>query len=127
MKRNKEINNIFDGGVWGCDCQKNVVITNKRQKFQTDLHYSDPTANKERTVFGEPKGGLFYNYSDRLFGERWQQGWDQAMKQSTPQTAEFFEIVLNCFHQTNTVNLRHVVLGCNRSNGYSYLIFGYTY
>jgi hypothetical protein len=34
---------------------------------------------------------------------------------------------LNHFHDTDKVDLQHVMLGLNRSNGHSYLIFGYTY
>lgn len=99
----------------------------KNQPFRTDLHYSDPTANQERTVFGTPKKGLFYNYADRLCGTKWNEGWIKAKEQATPNTAKFFEIVLNHFHDSENVDLQHVILGCNRSSGYSYLVFGYTY
>lgn len=103
------------------------VLKDKNVKFETFLHYSDPTANRERTVFGKAKEGLFYNYSDRLIGKKWNEGIEKAEKQAKPSTAKFFEIALNHFHDTTTVDLQHIVLGCNMSNGYCYLIFGYTY
>lgn len=40
-------------------------------------------------------------------------------------SVKWFEFVLNHFHGTKNVNIRHIQLGCNRSTGYSYLIFGY--
>lgn len=79
-------------------------------------------------MFGVEKKGLFYNYSDRLVGDKWDEGWKKAKESgATEKTARFFEIVLNHFHDTEDVDLQHVVLGCNMSNGYCYLIFGYTY
>lgn len=96
------------------------------------MHYTDPEARGEPiTVFGERKkpGVLFYNYSDRLFGEKWTKGCEVA--NSTPgvkkNTARWFETVLNTFHTTKTVDLQHIMLGVNCSNGYDYLVFGYTY
>ena len=104
-----------------------VVVTAKDAVFKTFLHYSDPTARQERTVFGSPHQGLFYNYDDRLFSTKWTEGQRLAKEQAKPSTARYYEIALNHFHDTDTVNLQHVILGCNQSNGYSYLIFGYTY
>jgi hypothetical protein len=99
----------------------------KDTPFNTNLHYSEPN-NQERTVFGEAKDGLFYNYNDRLIGNAWYEGIKLAQEQGLkPDTARFFECALNNFHGTNDVDLQHVILGCNRSNGFSYLVFGYTY
>lgn len=108
-------------------CPLSPIVMDKNEEFQTFLHYSDPSANEERTVFGSPKRNLFYNYSDRLSGERWETGWKLAMKQAKPKTAKFYELVLKHFHDSDDLDLQHVILGCNMSNGYSYLIFGYIY
>ena len=105
----------------------NCAITNKDTKIRTFMHYSDPDADKELTVFGRKREGLFYNYDDRLYGDAWTEGCKLAAEQAQPQTARFYEIALNHFHQTNDVNIEHIILGCNRSNGFSYLVFGYTY
>jgi hypothetical protein len=94
------------------------------------MHYSDPEAQEREpiTVFGAAKKGLFYNYSDRLLGKEWNEGWDLAKKAGLKlKTARFFEAVLNHFHGTTDVNLQHILLGVNLSSGYDYLVFGYTY
>lgn len=104
------------------------MVTDKNEPFRTFMHYTDVQAGKDAiTVFGEKKHGLFYNYDDRLFGTAWNAGLELAATQATPKTARYYEIALNHFHQVDDVNLQHVMLGCNRSSGYSYLIFGYTY
>jgi len=112
----------------GYECPLSYVVHDKTQEFETFLHYSDPTARQERTVFGTPKKKLFYNYSDRLYGKEWEEGWKLALKSGAkPKTAQFYELVLKHFHDSDDLDLQHVILGCNMSNGYSYLIFGYTY
>ena len=131
---NKHMNKQYDNDLY-CDVEgyyhRRLSLAppcfDKDQPFETNLHYSDPTANQERTVFGAPKKGLFYNYSDRLYGKKWDEGWKLAKEQAALQTIHFFEIALNHFHDSDNVDLQHVILGCNRSTGYSYLIFGYTY
>lgn len=101
--------------------------TDKERKLRTFLHYSDRDANNQLTVFGEAREGLFYNYDDRLFGEeKWREGLKLAAEQAKKESARYFEIALSHFHG-KPVNLEHVVLGCNRSSGFSYLVFGYTY
>jgi hypothetical protein len=104
-----------------------VLAHGKDVVFQNWIHYSDPASRKEQTVFGADRPGLSYNYDDRLFGVKWGEGLKLAAEQAQPKTARFYEIALNHFHDTDTVDLQHVILGCNRSNGFSYLIFGYTY
>lgn len=100
----------------------------KNTEIETFLHYSDPTARQERTVFGAPRQGLFYNYDDRLIGDKWTEGAKAAQETAgiVVGSARYFEIILSHFHG-KPVSLEHVVLGCNMSNGYSYLVFGYTY
>ena len=105
-------------------------VTDKDTPFRTFMHYDDIDADKPEpiTVFGQAKEGLFYNYSDRLFGEDWNRGWKAAEAAGLElSTAHFFEAVLNVFHDSTDVDLQHVMLGVNRSNGFHYLVFGYTY
>jgi hypothetical protein len=109
------------------DCQRRWITFDKDTPFKTFLHYNEPDADKERDVFGSAKPGLFYNYSDRLYGDDWREGEKLATKTAQPNTARYYEICLNRFHHTDDVDLQHVILGCNRSTGYCYLIFGYTY
>ena len=106
------------------------ATTNKDDEFRTNMHYSEPEADLRDpiTVFGAAKKGLFYNYSDRLYSDEWNEGWEKAKKAKLKlKTARYFEAVLNHFHGSTDVNLQHVMLGVNRSTGYSYLVFGYTY
>ncbi len=103
------------------------ATVDKDEPFNTFLHYSNATARKERTVFGRKRDDLFYNYDDRLRGDKWRKGLELAADQATPKTARFYEIALAHFHGVDDVDLQHVVLGCNMSNGFSYLIFGYIY
>ena len=110
-----------------CEFKKPEIPQGKKDTINTFLHYSDPTAREERTVFGKAKRGLFYNYDDRLYGDDWTRGVKKAKELSRPKTAEFYEIALKEFHNAETLDLQHIILGCNMSNGYSYLIFGYTY
>lgn len=123
---------------WGDMCEENEygsirlplspIAHDKNTPMQTFLHYSDPTAREERTVFGSRKKGLFYNYSDRLVGKRWEEGCKLATQKGLPlKSAAFYEEVLKHFHDSDDLDLQHVILGCNMSNGYDYLVFGYTY
>lgn len=103
-------------------------VQDKNTPFQTFLHYTDDTFPIERTVFGREKGGLFYNYSDRLGGDGWNKGAKLAHEKGLePHSAAFYEECLKAFHEADSVDLQHVVLGGNNSNGCSYLIFGYRY
>lgn len=111
----------------------------KNIKLRTDLHYSDPEARKLLNVFGEEKRGLFYNYSDRIEGwdsKKWRKGLELAKEGSREVdsksqyqvgSARYFEVALNHFHDVEDVNMGHIILGCNISTGYSYLVFGYRY
>jgi hypothetical protein len=121
-------NNIGDFNPYDCESYEPPVLRDKNTPIRIDMHYTDPQARGEAiTVFGEAKKGLFYNYNDRLFGDKWDAGRKIAEKNETRNTAKYFEVMLNHFHDTNTVDLQHVLLGVNHSNGYPYLVFGYTY
>lgn len=105
-------------------------ITDKNIPLKTFVHYSDPTSKKEQTVFGKARKGLFYNYDDRIWQQnytKWHDGLKLAATKAPEKSAKFYEIALAYFHDVEEVNLEHVILGCNQSNGYSYLVFGYTY
>lgn len=122
-------NNVHFDNTGMASLQKDwrYATTDKNEEFPTFLHYNEPDIS-ERTVFGAAKDGLFYNYSDRLGGDKWHEGLRLAKEQGKkPKTAAYFEVALNHFHSSTDVDLQHVILGVNRSNGFSYLIFGYTY
>lgn len=42
-------------------------------------------------------------------------------------TARFFEVVLKHFHDAESIDLKHVMLECSSTNGFSYMALGYTY
>lgn len=114
---------IFGRRIFKCPEQ---VITDKSVTIRTNLHYSDPDAKKTLTVFGKAEKNLFYNYDDRLYGEKWLEGQKIALQNGlTPGTVKYYEAILNHFHDTDKVDIRHVLLGCNVANGFSYLVFGY--
>lgn len=110
-----------------CEFMRPTQIIDKEIPLRTFLHYLDPDADKKIDVFGCKKPGLFYNYDDRLYGDKWDEGRKIAAKSAKLNSARYFEITLNHFHGVDSVDIGHIVLGCNRSNGFSYLIFGYTY
>jgi hypothetical protein len=114
------------------------VITDKDHLIRTFMHYTDLEARKTLTVFGMEKEGLFYNYDDRLYASSgyptltWAKCLQRAAKKlgiktSEQRTARMYELALCSFHNTDTVDIQHIVVGCNLSNGFSYLVFGYTY
>lgn len=121
---------------WFDDSRRHAMgccaLTNKDAHIKTFLHYSDADAHKERTVFGEKKPGLHYNYSDRL--SQWNyDGWRKACEQASntegvkENTARWFETALRIYHDSDDLDLQHIILGCNMSNGYHYHVYGYTY
>ena len=107
------------------------AIWNMDAILDTYTNWNSPQADKERTIFGRKEEGLFYNYSDRL------DGWDYekarrareyaSLVSSDHRTATYMTAMLSYFHDGAKVELRHVIAGCNRSNGYPYLIYGYKY
>lgn len=115
--------------IWQGSIGKQMEITNKDAIIRTFMHYSDHDAHKEVTVFGSRNDWLRYNYSDRLSQwdcDKWRAGLDIAKSQGlSPQTARYYEVALSHFHDS-PCDLQHIILGCNRSNGFHYLIFGFT-
>ncbi len=111
---------------------KPVVRSNlhKHSHIETYLSYNDPDTS-ERTVFGVPADSpyghknLLYVYDDRLDCTKWRSSLEAAnCVYSEPNTARFYEIGLSLYYG-KPVNLQHIILGVNRSNGFSYLIFGF--
>lgn len=104
-------------------------VTDKDARIKVFLHYSEANTD-ERTVFGRARDKLFYNYSDRLYQfdhDKWREGQELAKSQGlSHETARYYEVALSHFHDAKC-NLEHIILGCNRSNGFHYLVFGYTY
>lgn len=95
------------------------------------VHYSNPYYREQRTVWGAPDASLFYNYSDRL----WEANRDKAEEASkqagltqvcSPATPRQIQQYLSLYHGS-PVTLRHIMAGINRRDGFSYLVFGYTY
>lgn len=130
MAQHKAGHPIFDDSnvaSMRCFSRKPTVVRDKDRKIETWMHYSDARSRQETTVFGEAAPNLFYNYDDRLkYEDKWDEGLAIAKTKASENTARFYEIVLSHFHG-KPVDIQHIVLGVNRSNGHSYLIFGYTH
>lgn len=110
--------------------EKPQPIRNVNQELDTYTNWNSPAAARERTIFGEEEKDLFYNYSDRLWESDWNKttfAYSEAKRFAPEKTAKYFEAMLSLFHDGVKIELRHIIAGCNRSNGYSYLIFGYKY
>lgn len=100
----------------------------KNAKFHSRVNYLDRRFKTERTVFGRDSKDLEYIYSDQLyvFDSKpeviaFRSKSENEMPQKT--TAAWYEKYLQaCYEQP--VELVHIIGGCNKSDGYSYLIFG---
>jgi len=109
---------------------KRPVIRSEDAVLETYTNWNSPQADKERTIFGDKEADLFYNYSDRL--AQWDYDKDRRANEyaalvAQPKTAKYFTAMLSYFHDGAEVSLRHIVAGCNRSNGFPYLVYGYKY
>lgn len=103
-------------------------VTDYRKVLSTHTSWNSPEADKERTIFGAQEKSLHYVYSDRL--QQWDYYKDQNAREIArslceKNTAEFFAIMLSFYHNCQYVALQHIIAGCNRSNGFPYLIFGF--
>lgn len=103
------------------------AVRSKDEPFP-HMHYSDPYWNKEKTIFGKTRKGLFYNYDDRLV--QWdRKKHDEAVKAAEASgakhsTVTWWEEYLTNYHGW-AVTVEHVQAGTNRSSGFAYYIFGY--
>lgn len=104
------------------------VIRDLNVVLDTYTNWNSSQADKERTIFGAEEKGLFYNYSDRLYDwdyDKAKRAYAYAAEVATPKTGAYYTAMLSYFHDGAKVDLRHIIAGCNRSNGYPYLVFGY--
>ncbi len=137
-----------DEFMFGClDDNKVVPITNGGVRIERNPggslespHYSDMRFRKERTVYLKTGYGLVrglrvdlvkdasYEYSDRLAERdftRHKSAWEHAMANDLPdRSAHLYEAYLTAYFG-EPVELLHVLVGVNVSNGYPYYIFGY--
>lgn len=109
---------------------KQLAIRNEDAILDTYTRWDSPQAKEERTIFGGKEDDLFYNYSDRL--AEWDYHKDRRANEyaalvAQPKTAGYFRAMLSYFHDGAKVSLRHIIAGCNRSNGFPYLVYGYKY
>ena len=106
----------------------------KDAPLHTSPHYTDKRFNKEQAVFGKhPKSryghdNLKYDYSDRL----WQWDYDKAEKSvevanasgATLRSCKRYEAYLSAYFN-KPIEIKHIIAGVNRGNGYPYCVFGY--
>jgi hypothetical protein len=103
------------------------------EKLETYPHYTDRRFDKEQTVFG--KGSyddpdLRYDYSDRL--RQWDSGKANAALKvaeasgAKEQTARFYHAYLEAYFG-KSLELKHIIAGVNKSDGYPYQVFGYKF
>lgn len=100
----------------------------KNKPLQTTPHYTDSRFKEEQTIFGEKCEGIGYDYSDRL----WQWDYNKAKQASiqanaseaTPKSCRWYEAYLSAYFD-KPIEIKHIVAGVNRSNGYPYCVFGY--
>jgi hypothetical protein len=105
-------------------------------------HYTDTRFRQEQSIFvasqkhlvehygHDTVSGAWYIYSDRLHGWYPQDqldSADQAARDSGahPYSARYKEVFLKTLLDQPNLELVHIVAGVNRSNGYSYLVYGY--
>lgn len=106
------------------------MITDKNEVLQnTHPHYTNERLRKEQTIFGQDEDGLNYEYSDRVAD------WDrEAKKDSSAEadkvakkcTAAWYEAYLSA-HFEKPVDIRHIIAGVNRGNGYPYRVYGFKF
>ena len=90
-------------------------------------HYTNSHFKHARTIWGEEKKGIGYNYSDRLVEwdyEASKKAVEIANKKAKQQTAKWAQEYLSAYHGKK-VKLYHIMAGHNWSNGYPYRVYGY--
>lgn len=107
--------------VWPTTFDKNAIL-------HVDPQYTDPRFDKEQSIFGKPSKYLNYEYSDRL----WEWDYNKAEKAGkhatslgiTRKTCAWYEAYLS-FYYDKPIEIKNIIAGVNKSNGYSYLVFGF--
>lgn len=94
--------------------------------LDTYTSYTEPRSRDNRTIFGAEEDGLGYDYDDRF--EQWDYKKSQEAKAHADgvairKTAAWFQAYLSFFYGY-PVEVRHILAGCNRGNGWPYLVFG---
>ncbi len=95
-----------------------------------DPHYSDPNFSRGQTedVFGTQESGLDYVYSDRMYEWDYDKAKKAAQKASEKvnnwKTPRWHQEFLSTYYD-KTIQLRHMIVGVNVSNGYSYRAYGF--
>lgn len=104
---------------------------NKQARLQVQFSSSDPRVDEDQTVFGDyptsPYGheGLSYVYSDRLEFHRASKARDAANESDAPErSCAWYEVFLSHYFEKK-VEIEHIMVGRNKSTGFSYQIFGY--
>ncbi len=99
----------------------------KNKVLHTSPHYTDKRFDQPQTIFGQECEGLAYDYSDRL----WQWDYDKseaaakaANESATPKTCRWYEAYLSAYF-SRPIEIKHIIAGVNRSNGFPYNVFGY--
>lgn len=100
----------------------------KQDRIRDFIHYSEPDFGPSVTVWGKNTHGLFHNYADRLPYSRYNAGVKLAKEAGIElHTAAFYEHVLKHVHRADMLDLKHICIEGNKSNGRSILCFGYEY
>lgn len=96
------------------------------------VHYTNEYYfKKERTIWGSESKELFYNYDDRIESKDARDKTNAKMKEFYQNsesgfcwTARWIQTYLEFFHG-HKVTLKHVIGGVNKSNFFSYYVYGY--
>lgn len=114
------------------------TLTDKECELDTFAHYSNPSFadGQTETIFGsleearKRKGGVFYVYSDRLLEwdfSKYNQAFNAADSNTelTKFSCAYYECMLSRY-EGHKVTIHHILKGVNMSNGFPYLIFGFS-
>lgn len=93
-------------------------------------HYLDERyTNGDVTVYGSARDDLFYNYDDRLMSHGNHSAATAVANASSAakNTPAWWIVYLKAIHGATRLDLRHIMTGVNKGNGFQYLVLGYTY
>ncbi len=126
------MNDLYDELMYRRDSRprKFMAVQDRNTPLKLDPHYrhdADMFKN-EQVVLGVDTGDLSWSYSDRL----WEFDWNKAKAASAianeggyvGMSANHIEAYLTAYFGRK-IDLVCVVSGINRSNGYSYNVYGY--